>query len=219
MNSVYCPHCHHKMQVPESYMTSAVKCNSCRSEYTPDNAPKYLVSNKSHERERPEKNSHNKKSSVTSKLSQGQTVALITIASILALVWASEYLEGKLIISLVKYAAIGSLFGAIFVRVATKLAAGFTPRYGTAYLAAFLGCAASLIREIVIGAPSRVFDVDFITSSMIIWFFVQTAVHALLIKHPDTGNITYGTACIISLIQLIIGVTIIGFIIFIGFRL
>jgi hypothetical protein len=116
-------------------------------------------------------------------------------------------------------AAIGALIGAIFVRIATKMAAGFTPPYGTAYLAAFLGYAASLVLGfvigLVIGASGQTLDGGGTVLIMIIGFFVQAAVYASLLKHPETGNISYGKACLVSLIQLVMAAVIIGVIVLI----
>lgn len=111
-------------------------------------------------------------------------------------------------------AGIGALIGAIFIRVATKIAAGFTPTYGTAYLAAFFGYTASVfsifIAGIIFGLSDQTANGSSVILMMIIGFFVQAGVYSLVLNHPDTGNITFGQACLVSFIQIVMTLLIVG---------
>ncbi|MBD3337654.1 MAG: hypothetical protein GF353_01010 [Candidatus Lokiarchaeota archaeon] len=111
-------------------------------------------------------------------------------------------------------AAIGALIGALIVQLACKMVVKFKPPYGIAYKATFLGYVASVlvgfVGGFVIGASGQQFTGTSIILLMAIGFFVQAAIYAHLIKHPETGAISFGKACIVSLIQLIFGALLIG---------
>jgi hypothetical protein len=53
----------------------------------------------------------------------------------------------------------------------------------------------------------------------VIGFFVQSAVYMIFLKHPETGSISYGKACLISAIQLSIGVILLIIIAVVGMLL
>jgi hypothetical protein len=110
--------------------------------------------------------------------------------------------------------AIGALIGALIVQLACKMVVKFKPPYGMAYKAAFLGYVASVlvgfVVGFVIGASGQQFTGTSTVLLMVIGFFVQAAIYAPLIKHPETGAIGFGKACLVSLIQLIFGALLIG---------
>jgi hypothetical protein len=116
-------------------------------------------------------------------------------------------------------ATIGALIGALIVQLATKIVAKFKPGYGMAYVAAFLGYVAGLIIGFVIGLMVGVTGNEFsggpLVMTMIVGFFVQAAIYGPLIKSPEGTPIGFGKACMVSLIQLIIGGLILGAIVFI----
>lgn len=107
-----------------------------------------------------------------------------------------------------------ALWGAVIVQFATLRVAGFKPRFGVAYLAALLGAAAGLVIGFLIGfilAPEGRQGFGTMTLfSTVLGFFVQAGFYTLLLKHPETGGIIYRKACLIALIQLVIGVVVIG---------
>ena len=115
--------------------------------------------------------------------------------------------------------AVGALIGALILQYATKWVAKYKPKYGIAYLSAFLGYTASVIVGFVIGFMVGAYGGEFsggaFVLTMIAGFFVQAAIYSLLIKSPDNEPLGYGKACMVSLLQLIIGGLLLGAIVFI----
>jgi hypothetical protein len=114
-------------------------------------------------------------------------------------------------------AAIGALIGALFIQLGTKWIAKFKPSYGTAYLAAFLGYLASFVVGVVIGLfvgmSGHSFGGSPVVLSMVIGFSVAAAIYGLLIKHPETGPIGFGKACLVALVQLLLSGVILAIIV------
>lgn len=128
------------------------------------------------------------------------------------------YAIGSLIGQIVG-AAFGALIGALIVQLATKIVAKFKPGYGMAYIAALLGYVGSLIVGFIIGLMVGITGNEFgggpLVLTMIVGFFVQAAIYGPLIKSPEGTPIGFGNACMVSLIQLIIGGLILGAIVLI----
>ena len=121
---------------------------------------------------------------------------------------------GLILIWQIVGAAIGSLIGALIVQLACKMVVEFKPPYGMAYKATFLGYVATgLVGFFVgffIGLDGQQFTGTSTVLLMVIGFFVQAAIYAPLIKHPETGAIGFAKACYVSLILLIFGSLLIG---------
>jgi len=111
-------------------------------------------------------------------------------------------------------AAIGALIGALIVQLATKLVAKYKPPYRMAYKAVFLGYLASAVIGFVIGlmigASGGTFNETVFVMTMVIGFFAASAIYAPLIKSPANEPLGFGRACMVSLIQVIIGGLILG---------
>jgi len=136
---------------------------------------------------------------------------------------------GQLIAYLIGYTAVAaaiSLIAALILQLVCKIAVEFKPPYGMAYKAAFLGLVASILVNFAVGlvigtswqttvvaASGQEITVDptpFVLA--IIPFFVSAAIYVRLIKHPETGAIGFSKACLVSLMQLILGILlIVGF--------
>jgi hypothetical protein len=107
-------------------------------------------------------------------------------------------------------AAMGSLMVAWIVQFATHLTFRFKPPFWMAYNAVILGMIASIVVGLVIGTFLATTGKE-ITSFgrgmlMIVGFLIQTAIFGYLIRHPETGSIGFRRACVVSLIQLVIGI-------------
>ncbi len=111
-------------------------------------------------------------------------------------------------------AAIGALIGALFLQIATNIVSKFKPQYGMAYKAAFLGYASSfvvgLLFGFIVGVTGNEFGVGAIVASGVIGFFVASSIYSIVLKHPEKGPIGFGTACLVSVIQLVFSVIIFG---------
>lgn len=118
------------------------------------------------------------------------------------------------IIGAVIGAAIGALIGALVVRFATNLVAKFIPPFGMAYKASFLGAIATyligFVLGFIVGASGNEFSGTGYLLLTVIGFFVYAAILGPMIKHPETGPIGFGKACLVSLAQVITMVVIIG---------
>lgn len=122
-------------------------------------------------------------------------------------------------------AAIGSLIGAVFVRLATHWVCKFTPAYGMAYVATFysyLTCnIIGIFVGLMIGTTGNLFNPITIILLMVIGFFIGAAIYGIMIKHPESGPIGFGKACLVNLVLLLIGAVIfgiIGLIVFVAMR-
>jgi hypothetical protein len=128
----------------------------------------------------------------------------------------------KIIVQLIG-ATIGALLGALIIQVLTKWIARFKPAYKTAYLASFLGYIFPILIAFLMGFFIGLFGGKVTGSAVIlitvIGFFVQSAVYMIFLKHPETGSIGYGRACLISAIQLSIGVILLIIIAVVGMLL
>ncbi len=119
------------------------------------------------------------------------------------------YLIGQLI-----GAAIAALLGAVILRLATRTVAGFTPLYWQAYRATYVSYAVSLVVGFVlgfmIGSAGQKIDASAIILMSVVGFFVQAAIYTAMLKGPDDANLQFGRACLVSLVQLLIGVGILA---------
>ena len=101
--------------------------------------------------------------------------------------------------------AIGSLVGALLVQLSTKLIAKFKPPYVMAYKAIFLvSIPIILVNKIafLVGAYGNTFGII----PVVVCFFVQSAIFASLIKHPEKGAIGFVKGAFISLIMMIVAI-------------
>ncbi|HDH13121.1 MAG TPA: hypothetical protein ENG83_13140 [Nitrospirae bacterium] len=109
-----------------------------------------------------------------------------------------EILINILILPIIS-AGISSILGALILQKITTLIAKFKLKYWTAYKVAFLAFSGSYIVGFTIGIPA------ISIYSAVIAFLVQAAIYFIMLKHPETGSIRLGTACLISLVYLIVG--------------
>ncbi len=99
--------------------------------------------------------------------------------------------------------AIAIGFGALIIMLATKIGAGFTPKFLTAAIAAIVETIAagiiSYVLNMVLGAGSL--------SSLlclVIVFVAYAAILNALVKRPDGSQMGFGKACIVTLIEIVI---------------
>lgn len=110
-------------------------------------------------------------------------------------------------------AAIGAFYGALIIQLGTKVVAKFKIHYRKAYIAAFLGYAASYIVGFVLGtlfAKAGIgFNFGVILFFMTVGFLTQAAVYSLVIKTPEGDSLSFSKACLVSLIQVLAGLLLI----------
>lgn len=105
--------------------------------------------------------------------------------------------------------AIGSVVAALIVQLFGKMVVGFRPRFTPTYFAAFIGSVASVIIGFVValGVAEAGGTVDgaVMVLAGVIGFFAQAGVYVLFLRKADGTGITYGRACLIALVQLVVG--------------
>ena len=113
--------------------------------------------------------------------------------------------------------AIGALVGALFVQLATNWVCKFKPPYGTAYKAFLLTSLASLIIAFLVGFVGGLIGIyenqkgrPPLIPLTVINLFVGAVIYGSLIKHPESGSIGFGKACLVSIFLLAIGAIIVG---------
>ena len=105
--------------------------------------------------------------------------------------------------------AIGSAVAASIVQLFGKKVIGFRPRFIPTYFAALTGSVSGAIIGCVIALFLARADVAVDGAVMvltgIICFFAQAGFYVLFLHKADGSGITYGRACLISLVQLAVG--------------
>ena len=127
----------------------------------------------------------------------------------------SAYLVG-LLIGLVIGLAVGGAIGALILRLATRWVEKFTPRFwlafGTALAASVIAMIINFIVGIFIGLIGRAAGLPMtgikaisFPIGVVIGFLVTATMIRALIKRPDGSLLSFGRACLIALVQALIG--------------
>jgi hypothetical protein len=93
--------------------------------------------------------------------------------------------------------------GALIIMLATRVGAGFTPKFLSAAIAAVVETIAAGIVSYVV---SMVLGGSSLSSlvSLVIVFVAYAAILNALIKRPDGSQMGFGKACIVTLIEIVI---------------
>ena len=132
----------------------------------------------------------------------------------------SAYLVG-LLIGLVIGLAVGGAISALILRVATRLVEKFTPRFwlafGTALAASVIAMIVNFVAGILVGLIGRAAGLPLATIKLIsfpvgvvIGFLITATMIRALIKRPDGSMLGFGRACLIALVQALIGIAILA---------
>ncbi|MDR3386703.1 MAG: hypothetical protein P4L92_06575 [Rudaea sp.] len=93
--------------------------------------------------------------------------------------------------------------GALIIMLATRIVAGFTPKFLMALVAAIVETIAagivSYVLNMVLGAGGLSSLV-----SLVIVFVLYAAILNALVKRPDGAQMGFGKACLVTLVQIII---------------
>lgn len=105
-------------------------------------------------------------------------------------------------------AVLGILVGTYLIRLATRLAAGFTPAFRTALMAAAASYLISLLvgegLRVASGQPQQVPDAGSLMLILAIGFLIQAAVYYVVLRDPLGNRLSMGKACAISGVQMAI---------------
>lgn len=93
------------------------------------------------------------------------------------------------------------LVGAFIVQLATKMAAGFKPGLGnavaTVIVGIILGGIINYVLQMLLGSTGSLIG-------LVVAFLVNAFIINLMIKAPGGGQMGFGKACLVSLVQYII---------------
>ena len=132
----------------------------------------------------------------------------------------SAYLVG-LLVGLVIGLVVGGAIGALILRVATRWVEKFTPRFwlafGTALAASVIAMVMNFVVGIFIGLIGRAAGLPLVTLQatsfavgLVIAFLITATMIRALIKRPDGSLLSFGRACLIALVQALIGLVILA---------
>lgn len=130
------------------------------------------------------------------------------------------YLAG-LLIGFVIGVLIGGAIGAVILRFATRRVEGFTPRFwlafGTALAAYFIALVVNFVVGLFLGLGARAAGLQAETIRLIamsagavIGFLITATMIRALIKRPDGSVLGFGRACLIALVQALIGLVLLA---------
>jgi hypothetical protein len=109
----------------------------------------------------------------------------------------------------------GSFISALIIQYATKWVAGFRPSYKQALLAAFLAYIAcyvigGAIGFLIVMSGSKVSGASMVLIT-IAGFLVQAAFYSMMVKSPEGMALSFGKACLVCLIQIVVaGIAVAG---------
>ncbi len=110
------------------------------------------------------------------------------------------------LIGLVIGFAIGSLIGALIIQLVTRWICGFAPPYSMAYRACIFSCLAGLVISIALAIICGDIGGALDLLDYVISFFVTAGIFSLVLKDDYGDVISFGKACLISLVLVLIGV-------------
>jgi hypothetical protein len=93
--------------------------------------------------------------------------------------------------------------GAGIIMLATRIVAGFTPKFLTALIAAIIETIASIavswVLSMVLGSGGLTLLLAFVID-----FLVYAAILNAFVKRPDGAQLGFGKSCLVTLVQLVI---------------
>src|SRR3569833_1688494 len=107
---------------------------------------------------------------------------------------------------------IAVVVGGLFIMLATRIVAGFMPSFAQACIAALVAAIAAMILNWVVAMALGGSGMTSIVCLVLV-FLVSSAVINALVKRPGGTSLGFGTACLISLVQLVIEI-VLGVLIF-----
>ena len=132
--------------------------------------------------------------------------------------YGSAYLVGMLI-GLVIGLLVGGAIGALVLMLAARIVEKFVPRFwiafGTALAAAVISAIVNFVAGLFIGLAGRAAGMSIVAikltafpSGMVIGFLISATMIRALIKRPDGSALGFGRACLVALVQALIGLAI-----------
>ncbi len=103
-------------------------------------------------------------------------------------------------------AALWACVGAILIRLATRVVAGFVPSYGSAWQASFLGVTISAAASFAVGVvlAMLLFNVKVMMPVMgMVALLIQTWIYSDLLLYPEGGSIGRWRALLVGLLQIV----------------
>ena len=111
------------------------------------------------------------------------------------------------LVALIVIVIVGIIIGALILMLATKLIEKFTPSFGKAVAAVVVGAVASFIVRLILFAVSSGHLLSGLIGA-IVGFLVTAWAIMTMIKRPSGEAMSYGRACLIALVEWVIGILI-----------
>ena len=110
---------------------------------------------------------------------------------------------------------IAVVFGGVIIMLATRLIGGFMPSFVQACIAALVASVAAFILQLVLVMVMGGSGMSSIVCLVLV-FLLNSAVINAIVKRPGGAALGFGTACLISLVEIVIWI-VIGIIMFFVF--
>lgn len=108
---------------------------------------------------------------------------------------------GTVLLTVLIVLVICVLVGAFIVQLATKMAADFKPGLGNAVATVIVGIIAGMVASWIL---HMMFGSTGSLIGIVVAFLVNAFIINLMIKQPSGGQMGFGKACLVSLVQYII---------------
>ena len=109
---------------------------------------------------------------------------------------------------------IGGLLGAWLLQIAVKFLAktkiGFGRAFALSFISVFVSFVVGFVVGFILGFLHFSLNGTTLALEMIVSFFIQTAIYSQFIKLPSGEQLNFRLACLISLMQLVLAVLILG---------
>jgi len=109
---------------------------------------------------------------------------------------------------------VSATLGALFLQLAIKLVAKFKLPYGSAFKISLLCSFATFAIGFFIGFMLGFMNTEIKAAAnvliMVIGFFIQTSFYSQFIKFPTGESLPFGKACVVSIVQIVLSVLVIG---------
>lgn len=119
---------------------------------------------------------------------------------------------GTVLVSILVALVVAVVVGGLIIMLATRIVGGFMPSFAQACIAALVAAIAAMILNWVIGMALGGSGMTSIVCLVLV-FLVNSAVINAIVKRPGGASLGFGTACLISLVQIVIEI-VLGILVF-----
>ena len=110
---------------------------------------------------------------------------------------------GTVLVSILVALIVAVVVGGLIIMLATRIVGGFMPSFAQACIAALVAAIAAMILNYIITLALGGSGMTSIVCLVLV-FLVNSAVINAIVKRPGGAALGFGTACLISLVQIVI---------------